>query len=120
MPQYKNHLQLSGTIATDVMHSHIDASVHFYSFFLDVPRLSGAHDMLPVMASESVMDVLSPQTGLALRLEGRVRSDNVMVDGKNRLQISAFAEHLAPITGGEDTNAVTMSHRQRQRSKLLR
>ncbi len=103
-----NALSLAGTIAEMPAFSHDVFGEAFYQLVLAVPRLSGVNDMLPVTASERLLDMVSPQIGQALQLEGQVRSYNKMVDGVGRLLITAFAQRLTPLTGEESPNSVVL------------
>lgn len=104
-----NALSLIGTIAEMPVFSHDVFGESFYQIVLAVPRLSGVHDMLPVTASERLLELVSPELNLPLHLEGQVRSYNKMVDGVGRLLITAFAQRLSPPTGQENPNNVILS-----------
>ncbi len=103
-----NALSLAGTIAELPTFSHDVFGESFYQLMLAVPRLSGVHDMLPVTASERLLDIVQPALDLPLHLEGQVRSYNKMVDGVGRLLITAFAQRLATPQGDENPNSVTL------------
>ena len=104
-----NTLSLSGTIAEMPAFSHDVFGEAFYQMVLAVPRLSGVHDMLPVTASERLLDLVSPEPGLPLHLEGQIRSYNKMIDGVGRLLITAFAQRLTVSTGEENPNTVLLT-----------
>jgi len=104
-----NALTLVGTIAEMPMHDHDYQGETFYRFMLAVQRQSGILDTLPVMVSEHLLNAVSPHIGQDLRLEGQVRSYNKMVDGAGRLCVVAFAQRLAPATGGRNLNEVALS-----------
>lgn len=103
-----NVLSLTGNIAEMPAFSHDVFGEAFYQFVLAVPRLSGVNDMLPVTASERLLDLAKPAMNLPLHLDGQVRSYNKMVDGQGRLLITAFAQRLLPPTGEENPNIVTL------------
>ncbi len=104
-----NALSLTGTIAEMPAFSHDVFGEAFYQLILAVPRLSGVHDMLPITASERLLDLVNPEPNLPLHLEGQVRSYNKMIDGVGRLLITAFAQRLTPPTGDENPNSVILS-----------
>jgi Single-stranded DNA-binding protein len=104
-----NTLSLSGTIAEMPAFSHDVFGEAFYQMVLAVPRLSGVHDMLPVTASERLLDLVSPEPGLPLHLEGQIRSYNKMIDGVGRLLITAFAQRLTVSAGEENPNTVLLT-----------
>jgi len=104
-----NALNLTGFIAEMPMFSHNVSGEAFYQLTLAVPRFSGIHDMLPVIASERLLDRVSPEMRLPLKLWGQVRSHNKAIDGQMRLLIMAFARRLAPPGGDENPNTVTLT-----------
>jgi primosomal replication protein N len=104
-----NTLSLTGTIAEMPAFSHDVFGESFYQFMLAVPRLSGVNDILPVTASERLLDLVSPTPDMPLHLEGQVRSYNKMVDGAGRLLITAFAQRLEPPEGHENPNLVLLT-----------
>lgn len=104
-----NALDLTGTIAEMPAFSHDVFGEAFYQLTLAVPRLSGVNDMLPVTASERLLDIVAPELGMPLHLEGQVRSYNKMVEGQGRLLITAFAQKLTPPTGDENPNTVILT-----------
>ena len=103
-----NLLNLTGTIAEMPTFSHDVFGEAFYQMMLAVPRLSGVHDMLPVTASERLLDLVSPVQDMPLHLQGQVRSYNKMVDGVGRLLITAFAQNLEPPEEEDNPNSVKL------------
>ncbi len=104
-----NALSLAGTIAEMPTFSHDVFGEAFYQMMLAVPRLSGVNDMLPITASERLLEMVAPEMNMPLHLEGQVRSYNKMVDGVGRLLITAFAQRLNPPVGDENPNSVILS-----------
>ena len=52
MEQFINQVTLRGTLAALPEFSHENHGRRFYRFFLEVPRLSGTVDILPVISEE--------------------------------------------------------------------
>lgn len=104
-----NVLHLTGTIAQMPSFSHDVYGEAFYQLTLAVPRLSGVQDLLPVTASERLLEMVSPEPDLPLHLEGQVRSYNKMIDGVGRLLITAFAQRLTPPAEEDNPNSVVIS-----------
>ena len=104
-----NTLSLTGRIAEMPAFSHDVFGEAFYQLTLAVPRLSGVNDMLPVTASERLLELVSPQPDMLLHLEGQVRSYNKLVDGVGRLLITAFAQRLSASETDENPNVVQLS-----------
>lgn len=104
-----NTLSLTGQIVEMPVFSHDVFGEAFYQLTLAVPRLSGVKDMLPVTASERLLEGVSPQPDMLLHLDGQVRSYNKMIDGAGRLLITAFAQKLSLPETDENPNVVLLS-----------
>ena len=109
MDNGKNAIRLTGTIAEMPVFSYDTYGETFYQLVLAVPRLSGVHDMLPVTANERLLDLVSPEPGLPLHLEGQVRTYDQFINGVCRLTITAFARRLTSITKEDRSNTVLLS-----------
>ena len=66
-----NTLSLTGQIVEMPVFSHDVFGEAFYQLTLAVPRLSGVKDMLPVTASERLLEGVSPQPDMLLHLDGQ-------------------------------------------------
>ena len=91
MEQINNRITLRGSLQTLPEFSHENHGKRFFRFILEVPRLSGALDILPVIAEESILEQLDPCGGEMLTVTGQIRSHNQRMDGTRRLQIFVFA-----------------------------
>lgn len=58
---------------------------------LEVPRLSGAVDTLPIVAEEAILTDPEIHPGSCLTVIGQVRSHNIRTEGVRRLLIFVFA-----------------------------
>lgn len=107
MEQSVNCITIRGSLLQLPQFSHDNHGHHFCKFYLEVPRLSGAVDILPVIARQELMDTLDPTAGSMLTITGQIRSHNQYIDGKRRLMIFVFA---ATITAedGEPINDVIL------------
>ena len=103
-----NHVILRGSLICLPQFSHENHGRRFFRFSLEVPRLSGTVDTLPVIAQEDVLNAMELSDGEMLTVTGQVRSHNVRIDGKRRLLIFVFAE-LILCEDGEPLNEVTLS-----------
>ena len=102
------HSVLRGSLICRPQFSHENHGRRFFRFSLEVPRLSGTVDTLPVIAQEDVLNAMELSDGEMLTVTGQVRSHNVRIDGKRRLLIFVFAE-LILCEDGEPLNEVTLS-----------
>lgn len=91
MEHSANHITLRGSLATMPRFSHENHGRRFFRFSLEVPRLSGTVDLLPVVAQEEVLNAMELSDGEMLTVTGQIRSHNVREDGRRRLLIFVFA-----------------------------
>ena len=90
----ENQITLRGQLLILPQFSHENHGKTFYRFTLEVPRLSGAVDLLPVVAEESILNSLDLSGGEMLTVYGQVRSHNLRTDGVRRLLIFVFAQTI--------------------------
>ncbi len=94
MEHIANHITLRGSLLDFPSFSHENHGKRFLRFTLEVPRLSGAVDILPVIAEESIVGAMDPCGGQMLTVTGQIRSHNCRTDGVRRLLIFVFATSL--------------------------
>jgi len=104
MEQVCNQILLRGELAALPVFSHENHGRRFMTFLLAVERLSGATDLLNVVAAEELVMALDPSGGALVELSGQVRSFNNRGDGR-RLVITAYAQTLQSCDG-EPANEV--------------
>ena len=102
-----NHITLRGSLLSMPLYSHENHGRRFFRFYLEVPRLSGAVDVLPVIAREDVLNAMELSDGEMLTVTGQVRSHNIREEGKRRLLIFVFA-NLIVCEDGEPLNDVVL------------
>ena len=102
-----NHITLRGSLVSLPQFSHENHGRRFFRFFLEVPRLSGAVDTLPVIAEEGVLNSTDLSDGEMLTIAGQVRSHNVRTDGRRHLLIFVFANAIV-CEDGEPLNDVVL------------
>ena len=107
MEQSINSITIRGTLQQLPRFSHENHGHRFCKFYLEVPRLSGAVDILSVIARQETLDALDPSGGCMLTVTGQIRSHNQYTEGKRRLMIFVFA---ATVTAedGEPINDVIL------------
>lgn len=106
MEHIANHIDLIGSLASAPQFSHDNHGRRFFSFFLEVERLSGTIDRLPVLASEQLLRTTTAQEGDALHVTGQIRSFNSRTPGRHRLIISVLAEQMSVCGEPHDNLAV--------------
>jgi len=98
-----NQVSLSGRIVSPFRFSHEVFGEGFYLFDLSVGRLSDSCDVIPVMASERLLDIHEDQIGKFAEIGGQFRSYNYHSENKNRLLLSVFAREIALTDDESDT-----------------
>ena len=104
--QTRNEVLLEGTALEAPVLSHENHGTRFYRFPLEVPRLSGTPDTLPVLLPEPLLDIV--QTEAPLRVQGQLRSFNNRSGVGNRLVLTVYAQAIQPGTG-EPCNRILLS-----------
>ncbi len=107
MEHMANQITLRGSLASLPEFSHENHGKRFFRFFLEVPRLSGAVDTLPVIAEGSILDTVDLSGGDMLTVTGQIRSHNVRLEGRRHLLIFVFAASLTA-EDGEPINDVIL------------
>lgn len=107
MEHIANRITLRGSLAGLPEFSHENHGRTFLRFFLEVPRLSGAVDTLPVIAEKSLMDMIDLSGGDMLTVTGQIRSHNINDVERRRLLIFAFAQTITA-EEGEPINEVIL------------
>ena len=105
MEHTDNQITLRGSLLALPWLSHENHGKKFYRFTLEVPRLSGTVDLLPIVAEESILNNMDLSGGEMLTVTGQIRSHNVRTDGIRRLLIFVFATGIV-CEDGEPINDV--------------
>lgn len=92
-----NKVYIEGRISSEITFSHEMYGEGFYTFYVEVPRLSDAVDILPVTVSERLISRLDMSVGKLVSVEGQLRSYNKFIDGINRLVLTVFAREIKNI-----------------------
>ena len=107
MEHSANHILLRGSLAALPQFSHENHGLRFFRFFLEVPRLSGTVDTLPVVAEEALLNSFDLSGGEMLTITGQVRSHTIRADGRRHLKIFVFARSIV-CEDGEPLNEVIL------------
>ena len=98
----QNHIELTGCLASAPQYSHSNHGRHFYSFFLEVFRLSGAVDRLPILVPFELLDSVEAEEGDSLHVAGQIRSFNNRQGNGRKLIISVLAEEMSVCSAAHD------------------
>ncbi|MCL2170647.1 MAG: single-stranded DNA-binding protein [Defluviitaleaceae bacterium] len=88
-----NKISLYGQIASPCAFSHDVFGEGFYTFNIQVSRLSDASDILPCTISERIIDMENFVVGRNIAISGQIRSYNSYIEeeNRNRLVLTVFA-----------------------------
>lgn len=103
-----NIVKLGGVVASEFEDSHEIYGEKFYLFYIEIDRLSGMKDKLPVIISERLVDIKNIRQGMIIYIEGQYRSYNqVMENGRSKLILSVFVKDIE--TENLDENIKTVN-----------
>ena len=105
MEQSTNYITIRGTLVELPQFSHENHGRIFYRFTLEVARLSGAVDLLPVIAEDRLINDLDPTAGEMITVIGQIRSHNRRTETSRQLLIFVFASSVY-VEDGEPLNDV--------------
>ena len=92
-----NYLTLVGKVTGEKNFSHEIYGERFYVFNLEIPRLSGNEDIIPITASERLITDSMMEQGKTLLVKGQFRSYNSYENEKNRLILTVFAKDITEV-----------------------
>ncbi len=94
MTQTRNEVLLEGTALDTPALSHENHGARFYRFSIQVPRLSGQVDTLPVLLTGPLLPRVDP--GRDIRIRGQLRSFNNRSGVGSRLVLTVYAQEISP------------------------
>ena len=100
-----NSLMLVGKITDEKKFSHEIYGEKFYLFNLEVPRLSGNSDIIPITISERLFKDEDLVVGKNVKITGQFRSYNSYEQEKNRLILTVFAKDIEFLNDDEEIKA---------------
>ena len=89
-----NVVAVAGKIVSEKKFSHEVCGEGFYIFNLEVMRLSGEADVLPVTISERILENETIEVGKYMKIKGQLRSYNSYENKKNHLILTIFARDI--------------------------
>lgn len=109
MENPNNRMLTAGYLAGTPQRSHEVMNEPFYSAVLNVKRLSGAMDSIPItIPGKLIVEGQSLEDKLLL-VQGQVRSYNKIVEGSGRLMVTLFAQSIVPTQDNETLNRVELT-----------
>ena len=92
-----NYLTLVGKVTGEKKFSHEIYGEKFYVFNLEIARLSGNADIIPITVSERIITDEMLMQGKKLLVKGQFRSYNSYDNEKNRLILTVFAKDVVEV-----------------------
>ena len=97
-----NYITLVGKVTGEKRLSHEIYGERFFIFDLEIPRLSGNSDIIPVTISERIITDEMLQVGKKLLVKGQFRSYNSYENEKNKLILTVFAKDVIELEENEE------------------
>ena len=94
-----------GKVTSDKKFSHEIYGESFYIFDLEVARLSGNSDIIPITISERLILEKELEIGDKVAIEGQFRSYNSYENEKNRLILTVFAKDIKYLSEEDEENS---------------
>jgi len=104
-----NKVYLQGLILDKPEFNHSVMDEKFYSFHLQIPRLSGMYDVIPVTISEKILATIQFKVGEKLAIRGQFRSYNQLDGDKRRLVLSVFVREVCEWDENANANIIEMN-----------
>ena len=108
MDNTNNQATVIGTIEGDFILNHEIYAEKFYTFTVNIPRLSGAADSVRIMISERLIMDGEYKAGDLVEVTGQFRSYNSYENGANRLVLTVFAKDIHHYDEAENKNPNTL------------
>lgn len=89
-----NYLILVGKVANEKKFSHEVYGESFYVFNLEIPRLSGTSDLIPITVSDRLLTTTELEIGKRIVIKGQFRSYNTYENNRNKLVLTVFAKDI--------------------------
>lgn len=103
-----NAVELCGSIADKPRFSHVGGSENYFTFPLDIERLSGFVDTINIIVRQELLEKLEIEECRHLAVTGELRSFNNKRGNGNRLVISVLAKEMY-FTDDADKNIVRLT-----------
>ncbi len=104
-----NKVYLMGEIVSEAVFSHEVYGEGFYECYVQVMRLSGQADILPVTISERLIQGHNLQIGSVICAIGQFRSYNKLENGRSRLMLTVFVRELLEEAPTKNPNSIVLS-----------
>ena len=104
-----NKVYLQGIVDTFPELNHVVKDEEFYGFNLRVARLSGQHDIIPIIIAKRLVEFYNIKKGDNLALRGQFRSFNKVEEDRRRLVLSVFVKEICVWDDGANPNVIELN-----------
>ena len=108
MDELSNYVELHGVMAGKPEFSHASRNEKYYTFPLEIERLSGTSDTINIIIRSGLMESLEIEEKQRLAITGELRSFNNKSGEGSRLVITVFAKTLI-LTDEDYKNTVILT-----------
>lgn len=107
VPQVCNHVTITGFMVDDFSFSHESNGERFFAATVEVERISGTKDYLPIIASEKLIDEHCSYVNNPVCIIGEFRSYNMKNDARN-LKLYVFAQDFYIVDECDNINELNI------------
>ena len=104
-----NKVYLQGVVDSNPVFNHAVKDEEFYGFNLSVARLSGQHDIIPIIIAKRLIEFYNIKRGDNLAVKGQFRSFNKLENEKRKLILSVFVKEICEWDEGANPNVVELN-----------
>ena len=103
-----NKVYLQGEVVDEPEFNHAVRGEEFYSFSLNVARLSGQADTIPVIISKKLCVLFGIKKGSLIAVKGQFRSYNQLENNKRKLVLSVFVKEVCDWDEEANANVIEL------------
>ena len=104
-----NKVYLQGVVGGVPKFNHSVKDDEFYGFNLNVARLSGQYDIIPIILSKNLVEYYDIKQGDSIAVRGQFRSFNKIENEKRRLILSVFVKEICEWDESANPNVVELN-----------
>ena len=103
-----NKVYLQGIVLNEPVLNHSVRGEEFYSFNLEVARLSGQSDIIPVIINKKQYILFEIKKGSRIAIRGQFRSHNQLEGNKRKLVLAVFVKEILDWDDGANANVIEL------------
>lgn len=103
-----NQAEMIGRISSKFIFDHETFKEKFYSFFIEVQRISDTVDTIPCLISERLIDVSENMEGTVVKIIGNIRTYNKKIGDKSCLILNIFVRDIEQVESSPNKNKVIL------------